>query len=213
MTAQSPTIRESLNNGVLQQIADLTRALRLGDLLGQLMQNFSYAKVQSGRFTPGSATPTVTFQALGMTPPLSTNYSVIPTQNTTTPRLTAASKTLTQFALLNATAGEVAELIVAEDVTPMTEQVTVTSNAGAMAAAPAIVLDVVAVAATSLGRKVLKIGPASLLPAAGEVVWDGASSLRFNAADAVTLAKVVRVPTAGIATSILNRLLGQQDGQ
>lgn len=213
MTQQIPTIREIANNGVEQTLADVDRSLSIGDFYGALIQQlFGAAKVQSALFTATGATQAVTFAGLGMTPPTSLNYVVSAESETAGATVDESTKTLTGFTILGTTNTQPINIIVTEPAGPLGEQVTVTSSVGTLAAAPKMILDVIATAGTSLGRKVLKIGPATVLPAAGEVVWDGASSLRFNAADAVTSAKVVRVPTSGPVSSFLNRLLGQRDG-
>jgi hypothetical protein len=212
MSAQSPTIRESINNGVLQQIADLCRAINLGDLIGGIGQQlFAAGKIQTALFAATGATQALTFAQLGMVPPTDANYIVLASCETTNCRVDESTKTTTGFTLLNTTNLEVINVTIIERNGPLAEQVTVTSSAGTLAAAPDIVLDVIATAGTSLGRKVLKIGDSNLTPAPGEVIWDGATGLRFNATDAVTSAKVVRVPSAGVVTSLLNRALGQQD--
>lgn len=137
MSEQNPNIRETLNNGVLQQRVDVDRDVRLGDLLGLLIQG---------------ATPTEAAAAVA-----------------------ANAKTLTNAA--------------------------------------SAVFDVVATAGVFTGRLALKIGDANVLPQSGEVVWDGGSSMRFNAADAITAANFLyaRADEVNTLTSILERQLGQRD--
>lgn len=139
MTTQSPTLRETANNGVLQQMADSARQTKDGDLIGMLIQ---------------SLTPTEAAAA-------------------------------------------------------------VTSSAKTLANAASMVYDVVVTTGGSTGRKVLKIGDSSIIPIAGEVVWDGpgGSSMRFAAADAVTASNFLyaRFDSANTLTSIGQRKLGQRD--
>lgn len=139
MTATIPTIRELQNNGVLQQLADLDRALAQGDLLGLLIR---------------ALTPTEAAAAVA-----------------------ANAKTLTNAA--------------------------------------SAVYDVVATAGTVTGRKVLLVGDASVIPATGQVVWDGpgGKSMRFAAADAVTASNFLyaRTDAVNTLTSVGQRTLGERD--
>lgn len=89
----------------------------------------------------------------------------------------------------------------------------VASNAKTLTAAASAVWDVIVTAGGSTGRKRLLIGDSSITPIAGEVVWDGASGIRFAAADAVTAASFwyARQDGTNVETSLGNRRLGQRD--
>lgn len=208
MSQQQPNIREDLNNADLNKISASLQEVALGDILALLTTRLAMSKIQTRRFTATGATQTVTFAELGMEPPLSLNYSVHVSSNTTTGRATQAAKTLTQMGLVGLTNAEVTDITVIEDTPLGAARVTVASNSGALAAIPAKVLDVIAVTGTGLGRKALVRGRA---PAAGEVRWDGGTALVFNAADAVTSALAVVVPLAGFSASAFNRVVGQRD--
>lgn len=139
MSASNPTLKESLNNGVLQRLADNSRAICLGDVLARLV----------------AASPA---DETALNPAGSSH-------------------------LIN------------------------------LAAVPTCVLDVVAVAgAGTPGRLALKIGGPTVLPAAGEVVWEGPGSdiLRFNTGDAWTDVDVW-YSVASDTLSLLDRVLGQRD--
>lgn len=84
------------------------------------------------------------------------------------------------------------------------------ANVATLAAIPGVLLDLVSTAGVFTGRLALKIGDASVLPASGEAVWDGATSVRLNATDAVTAldAKYIRATNT---VSMLDRTLSQQD--
>lgn len=211
MSAQTPSTREAMNLGMFQMIANFANMIGLGDFFGVLIQALLGAsKVQSSVFTATGATQTVTFASLGMTPPASVNYRIFVSSATTTGRVQAGTKTVAQVGLAGLTNTEATDIVMIEDNGPASADLTVTSNVATLAAKPAILLDVVALAGTTLGRKVLKIG-AGLVPAVGEVVWDGNVTLTFNATDAVTSALVVSLPTAGVLASLLERRLGQRD--
>lgn len=139
MSAQSPNLREAMNTGMAQQVADLDKTQAMGDLMGMLVQ----------ALTPTEAAAAVV----------------------------ASAKTL--------------------------------SNAASM------MYDVVATAGVSIGRKRLLIGGASVIPAAGEVVWDGpgGASIRFAAADAVTASNFTyaRADLVNTLTSLNQRRMGQRD--
>ena len=137
MSARNPNLRETMNNGVVQQLADCDRQMSMGSLMGLLIR---------------AMTPTEAAAAVA-----------------------ANAKTLAQSA--------------------------------------AAVFDVVATAGGSTGRKVLLIGGPELVPAAGQVVWDGDRSMRFAAADAVTAAdfKYARKDGVDSETSLGNRILGERD--
>lgn len=212
MSSQAPTGREAMNLGMFQLLASFAQAIGLGDFLGALVQKaLGCARVQSGNFTATGASQALTFAQLGMVPPLSTDYQVIACCETAVCRVDESTKTVTGFTLLGTTNTEVINVIVTEDDGPAAAAVAVSSNAGTLAAKPAVILDIIATAGTTLGRKVLKIGGADVLAGVGEVVWDGNVSLRFNAADAVTAARVVSLPTAGLSTSLFDRRIGQRD--
>ena len=139
MTRTNPDIRETLNNGVLMQHADIAKLLALGDLMGMLVQGMTATEAAAA----------------------------------------------------------------------------VASNAKTLTNAASSVFDVVATAGIVTGRKRLKIGDAQVIPATGEVVWDGPGgrSMRFAAADAVTAAdfKYARVDGVNTLTSVGQRNVNQRD--
>lgn len=72
--------------------------------------------------------------------------------------------------------------------TPTEADVAVTNNVATMAAAPVTLMQVVGITAESAStvkklRKGLISGANALVPAAGEVIWDGGLNLLFCAAD------------------------------
>lgn len=72
--------------------------------------------------------------------------------------------------------------------TPTEKGVAVTNNVATMAAAPVTLMQVVGITAESAStvkklRKGLISGANALVPAAGEVIWDGGLNLLFCAAD------------------------------
>jgi hypothetical protein len=144
MTAQAPTLREALNNGVVQQLADEDRQIGIGDLLNLLIQ-------------------------------------AIP-----------------------ATQGALA----------------VASNTVNLANRPSYIFDINATGGSTVtGRKQLLIGPSTLVPQTGQVVWDGNLNLRFAAADGVVqidarYAVAPAAPQGVLATTVcsaLQRTLGERD--
>lgn len=213
MTATQPNLREVLNHGKLGSLDAIMSQIGFGDLLAALIQKcLDGGRVQAGHFTATGASQALTFAGLGMVPPASADYEVFASCETTNCRVDESTKTTTGFTLLGTTNTEVINVVIVERDGPAWSRVTVTSNAGTLAAAPLAVLDVIAVDGTSLGRKALKIGDSTVVPAAGEVVWDGNTSLRFNATDAVTLARVASFPKASpLVTSLLNRQVMQKD--
>lgn len=85
----------------------------------------------------------------------------------------------------------VAMLVAASTATQAAAAVTTNALTLANQAAPNGLLDVVATAATTTGRKRIVLDATGrYLPATGEVRWNGGSSLLFAAVDAVTAASV-----------------------
>jgi len=107
--------------------------------------------------------------------------------------------------------GDMLSLILGS-LTPTEAAAAVTSNAKTLANPAGVLIDVVATAGTTTGRKKLLIGGATITPAAGQCVWDGASSVRFAAADAVTAANFLYTnQNSPLEPSLLGRLPGQRD--
>ncbi len=107
--------------------------------------------------------------------------------------------------------GDVLGLIIGS-LTPTEAAAAVTSNAKTLSNPAGVLLDVVATAGGSTGRKAILVGGASVVPVAGQVVWDGASSVRFAAADAVTAANFLYTNgSAPLTPSFLARSLGERD--
>lgn len=206
-------LQEVLRKGIAQQLPDALRATAFGDIMALLIQQLSYGRIQTALLASTGASQAVTFAGLGMQPPTSLAYTVVIEGETTAPvRVDESTKTLTGFTIIGGTATEVSNIIVGETLGPAAQQVTVTSHAGTLAAAASVVLDVVATAGTTLGRKELLIGGAGVLPSAGQVVWDGSDGLRFAAADVVTAARAIAIPSSSPqSVSMLARRLGQQD--
>lgn len=214
MSAQNPNLRENFNNGVLQNLADSLRTVGFGDLLAALIQkSLGGSKIQSKLIAATGASEALTFQQLDMVPPSSLSYVVLAESETPGVSVDESTKTLLGFTLLGTTNLEVINVTVIEPDGPAKQTLAVSSSAATLSAAPLALLDIIAVEGTTLGRKVLKIAGASVTPAPGEVIWDGATGLRFASADAVTSVLVVALPKASpLVSSALNRILGQQDG-
>lgn len=210
MSTQVPGMREVLNNGVVQQLADVLREIVGGDLIAALVRKLGEGRAQAFQYTATGTPQALTFAALGLEPPEDTGYSVI-VQGETVARVTVdeSTKALDGFSVLGAANGEVVQGVVLERNNEPVERPTVTASVATLSRIPKVVLDVVATAGTSLGRKTLKIG--SMTPAAGEVVWDRGKKLTFASGDAVTGCKVVSLSTTSTTASFLERVLGQQD--
>lgn len=90
--------------------------------------------------------------------------------------------------------------------------VSVSTNAAVLANIPAHVFQVNATTATSTGIKTLRVGKiGTVVPAAGECVWEpGTKNIVFAAADVVTVASFT-YSTGTEATSVLPRLVGEVD--
>ena len=90
--------------------------------------------------------------------------------------------------------------------------ITVTSNAATLANAPTSngLFQVVAASGTVTGVKKLRKGPvtgaSALVPATGEVIWDGAKSLLFAAVDAVATASITYAVSTDLASAFLQDL-------
>ena len=220
MTAQNPNMREDLNTATPQRVADLLRSVRSGDLLAGLVQNgVLHGRRQAAVVALVGASPhAFTFEDLDMLPPAAVGlgYGVV-VQGETAARVTVdeSTKTLLGFSILGGADTEVVTIEVIEPVSEPVEVVAVAADVGALSRAAALVLDVVAVeglVALALGRKELLIGDASVVPAAGQVVWDRGTGLRFAPDDAVSSARVVSLPLASPLTlSLLERTLQQRD--
>lgn len=87
--------------------------------------------------------------------------------------------------------------------------ITVTANVTTMAAVPTALFRVNATTATVTGEKKLRVGPITgpnaLVPATGEVIWDGATKLLFAGADVVTVAKFLYSKAADVSPSCLKQ--------
>lgn len=213
MTSSVPTIREELNNASPNRLADLFRAVKLGDLLDGLIGHaLSSNRVRAARITQAGASPfVVTWAALGFPAPAAATdiLAILVNDGGGDAYVAQASITTSQFAITGGADTELLQVTVYYK-NDFCQRFTVASNAMAFAAQPAAVLDVVATAGTTLGRKTLKIGT-GLTPATGEVVWDGGVNLTFAAVDAVTKAEVTFLPGTAPGQSFIDRLLGQRD--
>ena len=82
--------------------------------------------------------------------------------------------------------------------------ISVTSSAVALANAPVALFQVKATAGTTQGVKKLRKGPVSgpsaLVPATGEVIWDGGKNILFAAVDAVSAASFLYAVATDIAS-------------
>lgn len=114
-------------------------------------------------------------------------------------------------ALRSVQMGDLLSLLV-QALTPTEAAAAVVANAKTLTNPASMVFDVVATAGTVLGRKKLLIGGAGVVPVTGEVVWNGASGMRFAAGDAVTAANFLYARSdVPPVTSVGLRLLGEQD--
>jgi hypothetical protein len=76
MSAQVPSLREAKNNGVVQQISDIDRAMAMGDLMGMLVQSLA----------PTEAAAAVSANAKTLANAASMVYDVVATAGTVTGR-------------------------------------------------------------------------------------------------------------------------------
>ena len=90
--------------------------------------------------------------------------------------------------------------------------IAVTTNVATLANAPVAngLFQVYATAGTTQGVKKLRKGPvtgaSALVPATGEVIWDGAKSLLFAAVDAVATASITYAVSTDLASAFLQDL-------
>jgi hypothetical protein len=93
--------------------------------------------------------------------------------------------------------------------------VSVTTNVATLANTPLVLWDANATTATATGhKKVLKVSNAFLTannPPAGSCYWDGGLKVKFNSADAATVAAFKYPKAADASVSYLQRSLGEQD--
>lgn len=89
------------------------------------------------------------------------------------------------------------------------------SNVVTLAATPSALFDVNATAGTVTGHKKLLQGPITgteaVIPATGQVTWDGGTKLLFAAADVVTTVAVKYATAADLTVSLLQRAIGEID--
>lgn len=90
------------------------------------------------------------------------------------------------------------------------------SDVATLAAAPSYLWQINATAGTVTGIKKLILGRFDgtnvlPIPATGEAVWDGATRVRFAAADAVSAASFTYATSADVTASILQRSIGEKD--
>lgn len=202
MTAQVPNMRETLDNGVIQQIPDIFREFRYGSMFDNLVRSLS---MQS--FGPVAGGAAVTFANLGLPNARHTNF-VVQAVDSAGAAVVGGTPTTTGFTL--AAGAGVAGVVINGG--QFVEIGTVAANAITLSSKPNAILDVVATTGTTLGRKTLIIdADPNRAVSDGEVVWDGTTGLRFAAADAVTQVKVILSPTTLDTTSLLQRLLGARD--
>lgn len=221
MTAANPTIREDLNIATPQRISDLLRDVFFGDLLIQLLWGAAAnggKTTQSARVVQAGASPfAVTWAGLGLRAPSDAALVEIAVNGINgDERVDLASVTTTGFSIVGGADTETLEIIAHgrwQGAPPvMDANLAVAANAATLASIPKVLLDVVAQTGTTPGRKTLLIGGADVVPATGEVVWDGKTGLRFAAADAVTRCAVLFLTAASDpALSKFSRTLGQQD--
>ncbi len=90
--------------------------------------------------------------------------------------------------------------------------VTVTASVAALANKPVALLNVVAVTVSSgsaTGPKKIRLGattgPSALVPAAGEVIWDGNKGILFAAADLVATASFTYTKSTDVTASALQQ--------
>ncbi len=202
MTDQAPNMLETMNNGVLQQIADIFREVRKGGILDNEIRNLS-----SQPFGPVAGGAAVTFANLGLPDASHALFTVLAMNQATGAIVASSAHATTGFTLAAGT--NVSGLIINGG--QFVHVGAVAANAITLPSAPEQILDVVATAGTTLGRKtLLRDGSGTVVPAAGQVVWNGTTGLTFAAADAVTQARVVLSPDTFNTTAILQRLLGQR---
>lgn len=93
--------------------------------------------------------------------------------------------------------------------------VTVTSNKATLANQPQKLWSVNATAGGTTGEKALLQGPITgtkaITPATGQAVWDGAKTVLFASADAVTTAKFLYSQSTDVTIAAMTRVLGQSD--
>ncbi|TAK93711.1 hypothetical protein EPO05_06980 [Patescibacteria group bacterium] len=107
--------------------------------------------------------------------------------------------------------GDVLSMLIAA-LTPTEAAAAVASNQKTLTNRAGILLDVVATAGTTTGRKAILIGGSSVVPTAGQCVWNGTSLVRFAAADAVTASNFLYTNGATpLEIGIMGRRLGQRD--
>jgi hypothetical protein len=86
---------------------------------------------------------------------------------------------------------------------------TVTASKMTLAAIPTALFRVNATTATTTGeKKLIKgpiTGPNAIVPATGECVWDGATTILFAAADVVTVGKALYSKAADVSPSCLKQ--------
>ena len=89
-----------------------------------------------------------------------------------------------------------------------------TSNVGTLSHTPSSLFDVKATAGTTTGHKELLQGPitgaGAIVPATGQVVWDGGVKLLFATVDAVTTFQATYAQATDPSCSLLQRAIGQE---
>lgn len=115
-------------------------------------------------------------------------------------------------ALAEAGTGEALNLLI-RSATPTETGVVPAADIATLAAQPKVLFDINATTAASTGRKKLIKAPitgaGSVLPKAGEAVFDGGTKVLFNVADAVTAASFTYTTAAGDTISLFQRDLDQ----
>ena len=90
------------------------------------------------------------------------------------------------------------------------------ANVATLAATPTYLWQINVTTGTSTGIKKLIKGRFDgtnvlPIPAAGQAVWDGATRVRFAAADAATAVSFTYATAANVTSSILQRSIGEKD--
>lgn len=93
--------------------------------------------------------------------------------------------------------------------------ITVTSNVATLAGQPSVrPFECEATAGTTLGKKQVlwgpTTGPNAIVPATGQCVWNGGTSILFASVDAVTTAKFTYAKASDATASTLQNNLGQR---
>jgi len=181
------SIRTELNKADPNRIPDALRSISFGDLLNRLLGG-SDVNIPVDLATADAATQTGAYVQADV-------QSIATLANAIKAKLNL---------LLAAVRG----------IGGVTEQgVTVTSNVATLANQPSAVVSVIATTGTTTGSKTLLQGPISgagaIVPASGQVVWDGGKKILFAAVDAITVADFAYTTAADATVTALQRDIGQ----